>query len=75
VLVLPGPGGSDTSTAPLRWFLNRLGYRSYGWGLGRNRGFGRHVTDGLDELLAAAHQSGPVSLRPADRYGDDLLRV
>jgi hypothetical protein len=25
VLVLPGLGGSDTSTAPLRWFLGRLG--------------------------------------------------
>jgi pimeloyl-ACP methyl ester carboxylesterase len=62
VLVLPGLGGSDSSTAPLRWFLGRLGYRSFGWGLGRNRGFGRHVTDGLDELLAAAHEAGPVSL-------------
>ena len=40
----------------------RLGYRSYGWGLGANRGFGRHVTDGLDELLTAAHETGPVSL-------------
>ena len=62
VLVLPGLGGGDPSTAPLRWFLDRLGYRSYGWGLGANRGFGRHVTDGLDELLAAKHENGPVSL-------------
>ena len=62
VLVLPGLGGGDPSTAPLRWFLDRLGYRSYGWGLGPNRGFGRHVTDGLDELLAAKHETGPVSL-------------
>jgi pimeloyl-ACP methyl ester carboxylesterase len=62
VLVLPGLGGSDASTAPLRWFIGRLGYRSYGWGLGTNRGFGRHVTDGLDELVAANHEHGPVSL-------------
>lgn len=62
VLVLPGLGGNDASTAPLRWFIDRLGYRSYGWGLGANHGFGRHVTDGLDELLAAAHEKGPVSL-------------
>jgi pimeloyl-ACP methyl ester carboxylesterase len=62
VLVLPGLGGNDASTAPLRWFIDRLGYRSYGWGLGANRGFGRHVTDGLDELLAATHEKGPVSL-------------
>ena len=62
VLVLPGLGGSDTSTAPLRWFLGQLGYRSFGWGLGQNRGFGRHVTDGLDELLAAKREGGPVSV-------------
>jgi pimeloyl-ACP methyl ester carboxylesterase len=62
VLVLPGLGGSDSSTAPLRWFLGHLGYRSFGWGLGENRGFGRHVTDGLDELLAANRDRGPVSV-------------
>lgn len=62
VLVLPGLGGSDASTAALRWFLARLGYQTYGWGLGRNRGFGRYVTDGLDELLTAKGQGGPVSL-------------
>jgi pimeloyl-ACP methyl ester carboxylesterase len=62
VLVLPGLGGNDASTAPLRWFLGRLGYRSQGWGLGTNRGFGRHVTDGLDQLVAASNENGPVSL-------------
>jgi hypothetical protein len=59
VLVLPGLGGSDASTAALRWFLARLGYQTHGWGLGRNRGFGRYVTDGLDELLAAKGQVAP----------------
>ncbi len=62
VIVLPGLGGNDASTAPLRWFIARLGYRSFGWGLGANRGFGRHVTDGLDRLLAATQEDGPVSL-------------
>ena len=62
VLVLPGLGRSDGSTAPLRWFLGQLGYRSFGWGLGQNRGFGRHVTDGLDELLTAKRGHGPVSV-------------
>ena len=62
VLVLPGLGATDASTAPLRWFLDRLGYRSFGWGLGRNGGFGRYVTDGLDELLAAKGETGRVSL-------------
>ena len=36
VLVLPGFMASDTSTAPLRSLLGDLGYRSAGWGLGRN---------------------------------------
>ena len=62
VLVLPGLGGADTSTAPLRWFLGQLGYNTFGWGLGENVGFGRHVTDGLDELLAAKRERGPVSV-------------
>jgi pimeloyl-ACP methyl ester carboxylesterase len=62
VLVLPGLGANDASTAPIRWFIDRLGYRSCGWGLGANRGFGRHVTDGLDQLLAAMYENGPASL-------------
>jgi pimeloyl-ACP methyl ester carboxylesterase len=36
VLVLPGFMASDTSTAPLRALLNRLGYDAVGWNLGRN---------------------------------------
>jgi pimeloyl-ACP methyl ester carboxylesterase len=62
VLVLPGLGGTDASTAPLRWFIDRLGYRSCGWGLGVNRGFGGQVADRLDQLLATASGGGPVSL-------------
>ena len=38
VIVLPGFGASDASTAVLRTFLNYLGYRASGWGLGRNEG-------------------------------------
>ncbi len=38
VLVLPGFMASDTSTAPLRKFIDRLGYNAYGWELGRNYG-------------------------------------
>src|SRR5690349_9657237 len=62
VLVLPGLGADDASTVPLRWFLDRLGYRTTGWGLGRNRGFGRHVTSGLDALLAGRAGRGGVSI-------------
>ncbi len=68
VIVLPGLGGDDASTAPLRWFLTRLGYRAIGWGLGRNVGFGRRVAGGLDELLADASAAG----RPASLVGWSL---
>jgi esterase/lipase len=38
VLVLPGYGAGDASTAPLRAYVRFLGYRPRGWGLGRNDG-------------------------------------
>ncbi len=38
VMVLPGFGASDVSTAPLRRYLSWLGYEVQGWGLGRNGG-------------------------------------
>jgi pimeloyl-ACP methyl ester carboxylesterase len=53
VLVLPGLGGGDMSTRPMRWFLDRLGYRTHGWGMGRNTGPSHRVSADLDELLAA----------------------
>jgi pimeloyl-ACP methyl ester carboxylesterase len=64
VIVLPGLGGGDSSTIPLRWFLDRLGYRTAGWGLGTNRGFSATVRAGLDDALDAALAlgAGPVSL-------------
>ena len=36
VLVLPGFMGSDRSTRPLRKFIDKMGYKSYSWDLGRN---------------------------------------
>src|SRR6188474_1307663 len=53
VVVLPGLGAGDASTAPLRWFLERLGYRTHGWGLGTNTGRSRQVPAALDERLSA----------------------
>jgi len=38
VLVIPGLGASDLSTTLLRRFLDDLGYVTYPWGLGRNKG-------------------------------------
>jgi len=36
--VLPGYRTTDRSTVPLRRWLRYLGYRTYGWGQGRNEG-------------------------------------
>jgi pimeloyl-ACP methyl ester carboxylesterase len=38
VLILPGYGAGDLSTAILKGYLRLLGYRARGWGLGRNTG-------------------------------------
>ncbi|MFT7249535.1 MAG: esterase/lipase [Arcticibacterium sp.] len=38
VLIVPGLMGTDLSTKMLRSFLNKMGYRTFGWGMGRNKG-------------------------------------
>ena len=38
VIVFPGLGAGDLSTAPLRNYLSNLGYDTYGWDMGRNLG-------------------------------------
>lgn len=38
VLLLPGYGAGDASTALLQGYLRYLGHRAFGWGLGRNGG-------------------------------------
>ncbi len=47
VLVLPGLGASDSSTKPLRSFLNDRGYTPYGWSLGRNLGLREDTLEGM----------------------------
>jgi pimeloyl-ACP methyl ester carboxylesterase len=47
VLVIPGLGAADSSTALLRRFLDELGYVTYPWGLGRNMG----LTDEGSDLM------------------------
>lgn len=63
VLVLPGFMATDASTIPLRRFLDSRGFRTSGWGLGRNLGFAA-VGHQLRDLLARANDraGGPVSL-------------
>jgi pimeloyl-ACP methyl ester carboxylesterase len=55
VMVVPGFGAGDTSTAPLRALLARLGYASYGWEMGRNLGMRASIKDGLRNRLVKLH--------------------
>lgn len=55
VLVLPGLGASDVSTVLLRKFLDDLGYVSYAWEMGRNRGFQDETHSALQGRLNVIH--------------------
>ena len=58
VLVLPGYGGGDGSTALLKTYLRFLGYRARGWRLGRNSGNVAGLLPRiLKRLAAVAHRS------------------
>lgn len=48
VMVLPGFLASDISTKPMRKFLDVKGYKTYGWGLGRN--LGKQIVGGQDVI-------------------------
>jgi pimeloyl-ACP methyl ester carboxylesterase len=56
VLVLPGRGVPDATTAPLRAYLRSLGHDTHGWGLGVNRGDVDEVVERLRPLLAELHE-------------------
>jgi pimeloyl-ACP methyl ester carboxylesterase len=62
VLVLPGFMASDYSTATLRRYLDKLGYETFGWELGRNLGpkaigaDGEHLMARLAEIYAQTGQ-------------------
>lgn len=64
VLVLPGYGAGDGSTAVLQAYLRLLGYRARGWGLGRNDGDVPALIPRVRERAEAlAREAGqPVSL-------------
>lgn len=51
VLILPGLFNSDRSNFVMHRFLRKLGYRSFGWGLGRNLGV-RAVGADAERLIA-----------------------
>lgn len=65
VIVLPGFGTGDTSTAVLRRFLLRLGYEPRGWGLGVNDGM-------VDDLIP---QVTTLTLETAEAVGSPVVLV
>ena len=80
VFVLPGLGASDVSTLLLRNFLDDLGYVSYGWEQGRNRGFDEKVFADLQQRLDMIHtrHGGKVTLIGQSLggvYARELARV
>lgn len=64
VLVLPGFYATDALTLRLRRHLDRLGYRSHAWGLGRNHGLTEPIVDGVVARLEQvyAEHGRPVSV-------------
>jgi pimeloyl-ACP methyl ester carboxylesterase len=64
VIVYPGLGAADITTAPLRSFLQDLGYSAYPWKQGFNFGPRRGVLDAVRAHLKRTHErhGGKVSL-------------
>jgi pimeloyl-ACP methyl ester carboxylesterase len=60
VMLLPGYGASESSTAMLQAFLRLLGYSSHHWGLGRNTGNAARllprVYDRVREIAPKPHE-------------------
>lgn len=55
VLVLPGFLASDRSTKPMRDLLNSLGYKAYGWDMGRNIRIDNARETAMNALLDRLH--------------------
>ena len=69
VLVLPGFVASNTSTVPLRHYLNWLGYEVHGWELGRNTG---NVRELLPQVFDQVRQIYARSGSPVNMVGWSL---
>jgi pimeloyl-ACP methyl ester carboxylesterase len=88
VLVLPGFVTTDISTRPLRRFLDRMGYDTRGWELGRNLGpkaigrEGERLIARLEEVHAETGRKvslvgwslGGVMARQLSRWRPDMVR-
>lgn len=62
VVVLPGLGAGDPSTALLRALIRRLGYATQGWGLGRNVGPTPAIVTGLRRLVDRLAPVAPMTI-------------
>jgi pimeloyl-ACP methyl ester carboxylesterase len=64
VIVIPGLFTSDARTAMLRRVLKKAGYRTYGWGLGRNMPIKADILDRFGARVSEieAREGGPVTL-------------
>lgn len=59
IVLLPGFLGDDGYNAPLRRYLNRLGYEAVGWAQGRNLGpRGTLLDDTLEHIARLADRTG-----------------
>jgi alpha-beta hydrolase superfamily lysophospholipase len=63
VMVLPGFGAGDGSTFILRTFLQRLGYRVRGWGLGVNSGDVPQLMQAVARAVAECARAEGAALR------------
>lgn len=64
VIVIPGLFTSDNRTAMLRRVLKKAGYRTYGWGLGRNMPIKADILERFGAIVAnvQAREDGTVTL-------------
>ncbi len=64
VLVVPGFATGDTSTWFIRRFLRRIGYRTFGWGLGINRGDVASLTPRVADVIRKLSRTadGPIKV-------------
>jgi len=86
VMVIPGFMGNDQYNAPLLRYLNDLGYRAVGWGLGRNlgpatldvdgamRNISRLSGHGRQRLSLIGHSLGGIYARELARQRPYLVR-
>src|ERR1044071_160002 len=86
VIIIPGFGASDATTAPLRRILGKLGYAAQGWGQGRNLGMRPQIKQALAQLLERlqakhgakvtliGHSLGGVFAREMARAKPDAVR-